>query len=364
MAHRVKKLMDRKGISRLRNLQINGSESTKHTSPWVKFCAGEGGLKSWEWCGDVATLEEAERMEFAYPTVIESSDGRVHINYNIRGPKVRYDVFIYSNEVEKFLETYNDHSDTEIASLSLILALKCFLFVTMCFPDDGVLVTVSKDDMLFLMGLVTRKPLKKYASIVSWSSPHWADGSLSEHDRVMLCHEAAIEKRTSEVETYATSGNLDYLDSILKGIHETMRSNQEHGFGLQKKETLNIRHSQSHEGRSDSASTNKLKIRTCICENGLSIADATMLHIKSATYDLNLMKSDQKEAISNLHIATKDDDIEEVAALNDEAEASEAECQTKQHDPMNPIPDPSVKEESGPFGLDALIPNAPKKMKK
>nr|GEX72014.1 hypothetical protein [Tanacetum cinerariifolium] len=31
MAHRVKKLMDRKGISRLRNLKINGSESTKHT---------------------------------------------------------------------------------------------------------------------------------------------------------------------------------------------------------------------------------------------------------------------------------------------------------------------------------------------
>nr|GFB80633.1 kinesin-like protein KIN-14L [Tanacetum cinerariifolium] len=64
-----------------------------------------------------------------------------------------------------------------------------------------------------------------------------------------------------------------------------------------------------------------------------------------------------------LTTATKDDDIEEVAALNDEAEASEAECQTEQHAPMNPIPDPIIKEESGPFGLDALILNAPKKMK-
>nr|GFC46514.1 hypothetical protein [Tanacetum cinerariifolium] len=31
MDHRVKKLMDRKGISRLGNLQNNGSESTRHT---------------------------------------------------------------------------------------------------------------------------------------------------------------------------------------------------------------------------------------------------------------------------------------------------------------------------------------------
>ncbi|GKC11351.1 hypothetical protein Tco_1008133 [Tanacetum coccineum] len=121
---------------------------------------------------------------------------------------------------------------------------------------------------------------------------------------------------------------------------------------------------------SDSASTNKLKMRTCTGENGLSLADATMLPVKSAADDLNLKKSDinlipdPKEAISNLPIATKDDDMEEVAALKDEAEASEAECQTEQHAPMNPISDPSVKEESGPFGLDALIPNAPKKDEK
>nr|GEV55920.1 hypothetical protein [Tanacetum cinerariifolium] len=68
-----------------------------------------------------------------------------------------------------------------------------------------------------------------------------------------------------------------------------------------------------------------------------------------------------KEAISNLPIATKDDDIEEAVALKVEAEASEAECQTEQHTPMNPIPESSVKEESDPFGLDALIPNAQKK---
>ncbi|PWA40887.1 hypothetical protein CTI12_AA558640 [Artemisia annua] len=71
-----------------------------------------------------------------------------------------------------------------------------------------------------------------------------------------------------------------------------------------------------------------------------------------------------KEAISNLPIATKDDDIEEAAALKDEAEASEAECQTEQHAPINPIPESSDKEESDPFGLDALIPNAPKKDEK
>ncbi|GKG18929.1 hypothetical protein Tco_0376028, partial [Tanacetum coccineum] len=35
---------------------------------------------------------------------------------------------------------------------------------------------------------------------------------------------------------------------------------------------------------------------------------------------------DPKEAISNFPIATKDDDIEEVAALKDEAEASKVEC--------------------------------------
>ncbi|GJR20074.1 reverse transcriptase domain-containing protein [Tanacetum coccineum] len=48
--------------------------------------------------------------------------------------------------VEKFLETYNDHSDTEIVSLSLILALMCFLFVIMCFPDYGVLVNDAYEE--------------------------------------------------------------------------------------------------------------------------------------------------------------------------------------------------------------------------
>lgn len=67
-----------------------------------------------------------------------------------------------------------------------------------------------------------------------------------------------------------------------------------------------------------------------------------------------------KEAISNLPVATKDDDIEEAAALKVE---SEAECQ--EHASMNSIPESSVKEEeSDPFGLDALIPNSSKKDEK
>ncbi|GKF13902.1 hypothetical protein Tco_0055364, partial [Tanacetum coccineum] len=87
------------------------------------------------------------------------------------------------------------------------------------------------------------------------------------------------------VETYSTSGNLDYLDSIPEGLHDTMGSKQEHDFGLQKK----IRNPMS----SDSASTNKLKIRACTGENVLSLADATMLPVKSAADDLNLMKIGQ-----------------------------------------------------------------------
>ncbi|GJU20009.1 shaggy-related protein kinase epsilon-like protein [Tanacetum coccineum] len=98
-------------------------------------------------------------------------------------------------------------------------------------------------------------------------------------------------------------------------------------------------------------------------ENGIA---RDIFYVTDMTGDIpvNLRTIDSIQAISNLPIAIKDDDIEEAAALNDEAEASEAECQTEQHAPMNPISDPSVKEESGPFGLDALIPNAPKKDEK
>lgn len=65
-----------------------------------------------------------------------------------------------------------------------------------------------------------------------------------------------------------------------------------------------------------------------------------------------------KDAISNLPVATKDDDMEEAAALKDES-ATES-----QHDSLNPIPESSANEdEADPFGLDALIPNASKNEK-
>ncbi|XP_076913630.1 uncharacterized protein LOC143572323 [Bidens hawaiensis] len=65
-----------------------------------------------------------------------------------------------------------------------------------------------------------------------------------------------------------------------------------------------------------------------------------------------------KDAISNLPVATKDDDMEETAALKDES-ATES-----QHDSLNPIPESSANEdEADPFGLDALIPNASKNEK-
>ncbi|XP_060184509.1 uncharacterized protein LOC132614151 [Lycium barbarum] len=56
-----------------------------------------------------------------------------------------------------------------------------------------------------------------------------------------------------------------------------------------------------------------------------------------------------KEAVSNLPVATEDDDVEEAAALKEKTEA------------VNEEPQPGNKEESDPFGLDALIPSASKK---
>ncbi|KAK4359859.1 hypothetical protein RND71_022088 [Anisodus tanguticus] len=56
-----------------------------------------------------------------------------------------------------------------------------------------------------------------------------------------------------------------------------------------------------------------------------------------------------KEAISNLPVATEDDDGEEAAALKEKTQAVSEEAQTDN------------KEESDPFGLDDLIPSTSKK---
>ncbi|MCD9644070.1 hypothetical protein HAX54_032048 [Datura stramonium] len=56
-----------------------------------------------------------------------------------------------------------------------------------------------------------------------------------------------------------------------------------------------------------------------------------------------------KETISNLPVATEDDDGEEAAALKEKTEAVNEEAQTDD------------KEESDPFGLDDLIPSTSKK---
>ncbi|XP_071732563.1 uncharacterized protein [Rutidosis leptorrhynchoides] len=71
-----------------------------------------------------------------------------------------------------------------------------------------------------------------------------------------------------------------------------------------------------------------------------------------------------KEAISNLPVATKDDDIEEAAALKDELEAVEAKGKTEQQTYVNPKTESSLKDESDPFGLDALIPDTSRKNEK
>ncbi|OIT40073.1 PREDICTED: uncharacterized protein LOC109237270 isoform X1 [Nicotiana attenuata] len=56
-----------------------------------------------------------------------------------------------------------------------------------------------------------------------------------------------------------------------------------------------------------------------------------------------------KEAISNLPVATEDDDVEEAACLEETTEAVNEDAPT------------GNKEESDPFGLDALIPSTSKK---
>ncbi|KAJ8747751.1 hypothetical protein K2173_005356 [Erythroxylum novogranatense] len=63
-----------------------------------------------------------------------------------------------------------------------------------------------------------------------------------------------------------------------------------------------------------------------------------------------------KEAISDLPVATEDDDIEEVAALNDERVSTD-----KGVTYSDVTADNNKKDESDPFGLDAFIPSTVKK---
>lgn len=69
-----------------------------------------------------------------------------------------------------------------------------------------------------------------------------------------------------------------------------------------------------------------------------------------------------KEAISNLPVATVADDVEEAEALKDETRVTDAVGQEKQE--IDASYEGNRKEESDPFGLDALIPSTSKKDEK
>ncbi|XWS42544.1 hypothetical protein CRYUN_Cryun16bG0023400 [Craigia yunnanensis] len=66
-----------------------------------------------------------------------------------------------------------------------------------------------------------------------------------------------------------------------------------------------------------------------------------------------------KDAISSLPIATEDDDIDEAATLKDETEIGNDDDDNK-HDTVDPAEE-NNKDESDPFGLEALIPRSGKK---
>lgn len=68
-----------------------------------------------------------------------------------------------------------------------------------------------------------------------------------------------------------------------------------------------------------------------------------------------------KEAISSLPVATKDDDLEEAAALKDEAEKTNEDSKNKQDMPPAVPAEENHKDEADPFGLDAFIPKRIKK---
>ncbi|KAL5768161.1 hypothetical protein ACOSQ2_014944 [Xanthoceras sorbifolium] len=68
-----------------------------------------------------------------------------------------------------------------------------------------------------------------------------------------------------------------------------------------------------------------------------------------------------KEIISNLPLATKDDDVEEAVALKDETEMTNEDGSDEQEMPLGIVSEENKKDESDPFGLDALIPSKMKK---
>lgn len=68
-----------------------------------------------------------------------------------------------------------------------------------------------------------------------------------------------------------------------------------------------------------------------------------------------------KETISSLPVATKDDDLEEAAALKDEAEKTNEDSKNKQDMPPAVEAEENHKDEADPFGLDAFIPKSIKK---
>lgn len=69
-----------------------------------------------------------------------------------------------------------------------------------------------------------------------------------------------------------------------------------------------------------------------------------------------------KDLISNLPVATKEDDSEEAAALEDQKEMASREVQSNQD--VISSTEVTTKEELDPFGLDALISCKPKKDEK
>lgn len=67
-----------------------------------------------------------------------------------------------------------------------------------------------------------------------------------------------------------------------------------------------------------------------------------------------------KDAITGLPVATKDDDIEEAAALNNEAGKVDEHSKREEAQSADEAKE-NKKDDSDPFGLDALIPSMMKK---